>query len=165
MKHKLLILHLFVAGLLSAGCANNIGGRSGIAALEPGADTIRPVARPNGQGQAPDQNAATVEEFDTTTDAERTAAQSDNANSAEVEIGRTIASLGNPAEPGFWLETPLVTQAKQGRVVNPANGNSVAVDLIAAGGPVTGGSRISLAAMRLLGLELTGLPELIVYAQ
>jgi len=107
---------------------------------------------------APPALATTAEQFDTTTTAERAAALSKPAGT-EKRLGVTIASLGNPAEPGLWLETPLVTTPVAGRLVTDT-GKSAAVDLRPSGGS---GSRISLAAMRLLGLTLTDLPELTVY--
>ena len=114
---------------------------------------------------APPANAATVEAFDTTSQTERKAALvPSTVSSGEREIGHTIASLGNPARPGFWLETPLVSVPTKGRVLYRATGRSVAVDLIPTGGDPSGGSLISLPALRLLGAPLTGLPELIVYA-
>lgn len=112
---------------------------------------------------APPATAATADEFDTTTEAERAAARS-TAPVGEQELGRTVASLGNPADPGFWLETPLVSEVRQGRVVYAPTGNSVAVELRPISGPATAGSRVSLPALRLLGAPLTGLPELTVYA-
>jgi hypothetical protein len=102
------------------------------------------------------------EDLDSTTTAERAAALAPPP-SGERELGRTVTSLGDPVDPGFWLETPLVTKPGKGRVVYPATGQSVAVDLRPIEGPATGGSRISLPAMRLLGAPLTGLPELIVF--
>jgi len=83
----------------------------------------------------------------------------------ETTLGRTVASLGDVAEQGFWLKTPLVKTARSGRLVWADNGNSVNVNLIPKGGASTSGSQISLAAMRALGIPLTGLVDLIVYAQ
>lgn len=122
-----------------------------------------PVADPAAESAegAPPPGATTVEDFDTTTAAERAAAVSGSRGGRE--IGHTIASLGNPAMPGFWLKTPLVSVPTRGRILYRATGKSVAVDLIPTGA-ATGSSRISLAALRLLGVPLTGLPELIVYA-
>jgi uncharacterized lipoprotein YajG len=97
--------------------------------------------QPGPATDAPPAGATTVEDFDTS----------------------TVASLGNPSRPGFWLETPLVSVPTKGRMLYLATGKSVVVDLIPTD-DATGGSRISLAALRLLGAALTGLPELIVYA-
>ena len=134
--------------------------------LPRGAGDMRPVARPDGQGIRPADNATSVEEFDTTTQAERQAALTpQNAGVVEQNLGSTVASLGNPTDPGFWLETPLVSTKRPGRVVYGVTGTSVAVDLIPIAGPNTGGSRISLPALRLLGAPLAGLPELTVYAR
>ena len=78
-------------------------------------------------------------------------------------LGRTVASLGNAAEPGMWLKTPLVGATRMGRVHFPATGNSVAVTLIPIEGPDTAGSRLSLSAMQALGAPLTDLVEVDVF--
>ena len=79
-------------------------------------------------------------------------------------LGRTIASLGNAAEPGLWLKTPLVSAEQPGRVYYPDTNTTVDVTLIPIDGPDTAGSRLSLAAMQALGAPLTGLPEVDVFA-
>lgn len=79
-------------------------------------------------------------------------------------LGRTVASLGDAAEPGLWLKTPLVTQEGPGRVTYPATGKSAVVMLIPIEGPLTAGSRLSLQAMQALGAPLTDLPEIEVSA-
>lgn len=109
----------------------------GIAVLSPGADTIRP--RPRGS-----VGAATPA-------------------GGEVRLGETIGGLGDPARPGLWVQTPLVTSERPGRVVWKDNGNAISVTLLPkdpASGP---GSLVSLEAMRALGLPLTGLATLIVH--
>ena len=122
-------------------------------------DRIRPVARPD--GIQPPASARTVEEFDTTTEQERVAALNDGAGGTQGRfLGRTVASLGSPTEPGIWLKTPLVSQPSKGRIEYLANGKSVSVDLIPIEGDAGSGSRISLAAMRLIEANLTDLPEL-----
>ena len=68
----------------------------------------------------PPRMARTVEQFDTTTEAQRSEAVSSNAGGRL--IGTTVASLGDPGRPGFWIETSLVTQAGLGRLTNPACG-------------------------------------------
>ncbi|TDK43235.1 hypothetical protein E1832_17545 [Antarcticimicrobium luteum] len=83
---------------------------------------------------------------------------------ADGRLGATVAGLGDPARTGLWLETPLVTAAGKGRVVWPTTGRWVAVALLPAGGEVTAGSRLSLEAMRALGVPLTDLIEVEVYA-
>lgn len=107
----------------------------------------------------PPAAARTVEEFDTTTAEDRAAAVA--APVGQTALGTTIASLGSPTDPGIWLLTGLVTELVQGRV--EYEGQSVNVELRPSGGAATAGSQISLAAMRLLGAPLTGLPELTVY--
>lgn len=108
----------------------------------------------------PSRSAKTPEALDTTTPAQRTEAAAPVRPSARAKnLGTTIASLGSPTEPGFWLKTPLVKTHTQGRVTNTANGKSSAVTLIPIGGPVTGGSRMSLPAMRLIEASLNELTE------
>ena len=111
----------------------------------------------------PPATASTVEEFDTTTAADRAAAVVVQASAAELRLGTTIASLGPPTEPGIWLKTPLVQAVRAGRVVY--QGKSVNVELRPSGGGPGSGSQISLAAMRLIGAPLTGLPEIEVFAK
>ncbi len=128
----------------------------------------RPVERPapsQSVAPKPAESAQTAEQFDTTTSAQRAEAEEAAPISGERKLGATIGSLGNPAEPGFWLKTPLVSTAAKGRVEYPSNGKSVSVDLIPIDGPKTAGSRVSLAALRVLEAPLAGLPELIVYAE
>lgn len=130
---------------------------------ETGDGQTRPQARPESvQVQPrPPATARTEEQFDTTTVAERAAASAPVVAATERDLGVTIVSLGNPAQPGFWLETTLVSAPAKGRVLNPATGESVQVDLI----PISdGGSRMSLPAMRLLGVPLTDLAEVQVFS-
>lgn len=154
--------------LALAGCAEmglfaprDRGPEIGIA--RPGAQTPRPEARPGGAGIRPPPGARTAEEFDTTTAAERVAALAPAA--ATRELGRTIASLGAPSEPGFWLRTPLVDSVRAGLVRHEPSGASVRVELRPSGGSSGSGSQLSLAAFRALGLPLTDLPELLVLAE
>ncbi len=76
-----------------------------------------------------------------------------------------MATLGSPTDPGFWIETPLAKAAGPGRVVSVATGKAVAVELRPIDAPDSAGSRISLPALRLLGLALTGLHELDVFTR
>ena len=113
----------------------------------------------------PPANATTAEQFDTTSAEERAAAvQEAQAAGGDRNLGTTIASLGAVAEPGIWMKTPLVSAPGKGRVEYPAKGTSVAVDLIPLEGDAGAGSQLSLAAMRLLEADLTGLPEVQVFA-
>lgn len=161
-----------LAVLVVTGCAVAPGSDD-----RPGADDtamvsdsgqLRPLARPatlNTTIKAPPVAARTVEEFDTTTDEQRSEAVAVASDAGgERALGATVASLGSPTEPGFWLKTPLVSKPSKGKVVYPANGKSVAVDLIPIDGPKTAGSRMSLPAMRLIEAPLTGLPEVQVFA-
>lgn len=108
----------------------------------------------------PASTARTQEALDTTTQAQRAQAAAPAAvQSGATNLGTTIASLGSPTEPGFWLKTPLVSAETMGRVTNKANGKSAAVRLIPIAGPASGGSQMSLPAMRLLEVSLTDLAE------
>ncbi len=79
---------------------------------------------------------------------------------ASGRLGTTVASLGNAAEPGIWLKTPLVRTEGPGTV--SYGGKSVTARLIPIDGPATAGSRASLQLMQGLGAPLTGLPEFTV---
>lgn len=102
----------------------------------------------------------TVAALDTTTAAEKAAAAAPSTGGGK--LGRTVASLGDATEGGFWIKTPLVKAPAKGRVVNPANGKSANVDLqpLSGGGA---GSQLSLAAMQALGVSLTDLPDIEVW--
>jgi len=132
-----------------------------------GPDEVMPVALPAPLVSAPPPPPAarTAEEFDTTSAAERAAALAAPEPAGERSLGTTIASLGSPTEPGIWMETGLVTAVTMGRVLFAANGKSVSLQLRPSGRDAGSGSQISLAAMRLLEVPLTSLPELSVFAQ
>jgi hypothetical protein len=178
MKHVSKNISIAALAVLLAGCSGNFS--SGInSAGKPRPDTQdaaksasgqnepRPKARPSGLNAAslkPSKAARTVEQFDTTSKEQRAkAVKMAVPEKGERKLGKTIGTLGDPTQPGFWLKTPLVNAPAKGRVKYPATGKSVAVDLIPIDGLKTAGSRVSLAALRLLGAPLTGLPELIVY--
>ncbi|MFX0545642.1 hypothetical protein ACEWPL_008870 [Roseovarius sp. S1116L3] len=137
--------------------------RSDASRPDPASATEAPAASkaPTPAGTPPPANARTAEQFDTTTDADKAAAAQPAAGG--TDLGMTIASLGAPGEPGFWLKTPLVSKAGPGRVVYPANGKSVKVDLIPLDAEPGAGSRMSLAALRVIEAPLTGLPEVQVF--
>lgn len=116
------------------------------------------VLAPATAAPPPPVAAKTAEAFDTTTPEQRAAAAAP-ATAPTKALGKTVASLGSPTEPGLWLKTPLVKTEVQGRVTNPANGKSSVVTLLPIEGPATAGSRMSLAALRLIGASLTDLTE------
>ncbi|MEP5154824.1 hypothetical protein [Planktotalea sp.] len=129
-----------------------------------GTDQTRPKARPAGLGRVVPKAAKTAEEFDVTTEEERKAAAAVPVEGGEKALGLTVASLGDPTQAGFWIKTPLVSAQTSGRVVYPGNGKSVQVDLIPIEGAETAGSRLSLAAFRVLEAPLTELPEVEVFS-
>jgi len=136
----------------------------------PGADVLRPVARGGVAGAqgagvpvALQPRGRTAEALDRTSEAERAAAAAAARSAEGRRLGETLAGLGAPTEPGFWLVTGLVDRARPGRVVAPS-GATLAVELRPSGGAAGGGSQISLPAIRTLGLSLTGLTTLQVFA-
>ncbi|WP_298969935.1 hypothetical protein [uncultured Roseobacter sp.] len=155
---KTMVSRIACVGALFAvtGCAEfeQLGAALGVAKPE----TTAPAPASDG---VPTTGLSTAEALDQTTDAERQAAAQTGGGRA---LGQTVASLGSPAEPGFWLKTPLVQAETAGRVRDPATGLSVAVTLIPIDGPETAGSRLSLSAMRLLEVNLTDLVTLQVLA-
>ena len=167
---KRVLVAMFVLGL-GAGCAQNPLEQMENRPMADASGQVRPVARPTGLSGAvrPPSGARTVEQFDTTTTADKQQAAAE-ARAAQASgegrlLGRTIASLGDPADPGLWIRTPLVDKAGKGRVIYPANGKAVQLDLIPIDGPKTAGSRMSLAALRVIEAPLTDLPEVDVYAE
>jgi hypothetical protein len=134
--------------------------------LTPDEDTPRPRYRagtpPAGPGFVDGVEAATL---DATTEAEKQAALNSGESGAEKELGQTIAGLGDVSEAGFWLKTPLVLAQTPGRVVWADSGESVRLTLLPKQGARGSASQISLAAMRALGIPLTVLPKLTVFAQ
>ena len=138
---------IFVSALGLAGCANlslpTFGRKAPEQVVAPVTDNppdlVRPVARPD---TLPNQNSAT-------------------GTVRTGNLGMTVASLGSPAQPGLWLETPLVQVQGPGQV-RAANGQTIAVTLIPIDGPASAGSRMSLQAMQALGLPLTELAEVTV---
>jgi hypothetical protein len=155
---------MLVLGLFLTGCGQLPFGKDRpMPSATPPEGTIRPKARPETpETPAPPISARTPDQFDTTTAKQRQDAAT-AAPEVDRPLGETVASLGDPSRPGFWLETPLVTTLQKGRVVHPATGKSAQVTLIPIGGPKTAGSRISLAAMRLIEVPLTDLATLQVF--
>ena len=148
MKRSALILILAAAGLSGCGLFESVAAPP---VVQPAAPAIV-LAAPLGAGQS----AAAL---DTTSAAEKAAAVGAPKTDTARELGRVVVGLGSPAEQGFWLKAPLIAAAANGRVVT-ADGKSVAVDLI----PGSGAALLSLAAFRALGLGLTDLPEVTVFA-
>lgn len=109
------------------------------------------------QAAAPPPDARRVDEFDTTTEAQRLAALETSENG--VLLGEAVLSLGDPGRAGFWVQSSLVSSPGQGRVVLIEGGRDVEVELL----PGSGSGRISLAALRLLEVGLTSLVEVKIY--
>lgn len=146
-----------LTALFLAGCAEL---QPAVAPEAPPEEAPAPLPEVAVTAPPPPPSARTADAFDTTSAEQRAAAAAPPARPPSASLGTTIASLGNPAEPGFWLKTPLVTETRQGRVRVPGTDRSAEVTLIPTGGEPGSGSRMSLPAMRLLELPLTGLPEI-----
>ena len=148
------LLPLTLGALLLAGCAE-------LGLTPPSAPQARaPAAAPPPSSTRPPLTGAprTVDDFDRATADERQAAIAP-APAAAGSIGTTVASLGDPARAGFWMETPLVSTPTKGSVLYRPTGRRLNVDLIPSAGPPSGGSRLSLSAMRMLDAPLTGVPQ------
>lgn len=151
--------------LLGLGACAQVSNQAALpSSVSPESNQVRPQARPAGLGRVVPKAARTAEEFDVTTAAERKAATQAPVDAAEERLGLTVASLGDPTQAGFWIKTPLVSTQTKGRVVYPGTGKSVQVDLIPIEGTGSAGSRLSLAAFRLIEAPLTELPEVEVFA-
>ncbi|PTW52090.1 hypothetical protein [Rhodovulum kholense] len=81
----------------------------------------------------------------------------------ERELGVTTASLGDPNEAGFWAVTPLVDETRRGRLADPVSGASVQVELRPSDSSPGAGTRVSMEALRALGLPPISLTNLKVY--
>jgi len=116
MKNTLI---LFLVSML-AGCAGNginplagLRGADQAPVADPAVETPAPeggeivdpnptdVVQPPASAVAPAENAATPEQFDTTTPEDRSAALDTAAEPAsDGRLGTTVASIGDPGEPG-----------------------------------------------------------------
>ena len=153
MKH---IVVMTVIGAALAGCSNlNLGAlgqgseRAQSESTSPAVDAssavgggeLRPISRPQKGGNPSVDEAPTAPPKVVT----------------NGPLVATIASLGNPAEPGLWLKTPVINIQQMGRV--QYKGKSIDVTLIPIEGAATAGSRMSLQAFQALGAPLTDLVE------
>ncbi|MGL4320563.1 MAG: D-galactarate dehydratase [Paracoccaceae bacterium] len=125
-------------------------------------ETVAPAVAappPNPGGSVLGENGQSAEALDTSTAEDIAEATAAPEPAGERELGRVVVALGSPAEQGFWIKTQLAAAPGKGRVVTE-DGQSVNVDLL----PGTGGALLSFAAFRQLGLSLTDLPEVTVFA-
>ena len=159
---------LLMAVLVVSGCADAFGAKppetAPTEAATPGAVAHEATLPGTAMTAPPPKPAArTAAALDTTTPEQRAAAAAKPAASAETRLGSTIASLGDPTDPGFWLRTGLVSAETPGRIEDPRSGKSAQVTLIPSGRDAGAGSEASLPALRLLEVDLTDLPELVVF--
>lgn len=99
--------------------------------------------------------ATSAAALDTVSDAEKAAARAAAASApAGGELGQVTVALGDPTDPGLWVKSDLVSEEVPG-TVRTGRGEAIAVTLRPLGSD--GGPQISLAALRALGLPLTGL--------
>lgn len=152
------MIHAFYLVILTgaiAGCAQI---QTSVAPTPSGATTQTAGTQPSGRGPVLGTGVK-ASAYDRTSQAEKEAALAVSASAGERSLGKVAVSLGSPTEQGIWLKSPLVKTAGKGRVLT-AGGKSAAVDLI----PGSGATQLSLAAYLALGLSLTALPEVQVYA-
>lgn len=149
MKHNLVLTAVAVAVLALAGCD----------ALKPQATPAPAPVVPALTTSAPTLGVGkSAAALDTTTAAQKAAALAAPATGSRP-LGKAVVALGSPAEQGFWLKSGLVVVPGKGHVITES-GASVAVDLL----PGDGAAQLSLAAFRALGLGLTDLPEVAIFA-
>lgn len=132
--------------------------------LVAGCDTVRSTTdRFFGQGDA---SVQTVPETETATAVSEKVLEPEPVSARPSWAGAktTIAGLGDPATPGRWMQTPLVESEVTARVVVPRTGAQAYITLVPIPGPESGGSRLSLDAMRALLVPLDELVEVDVYA-
>lgn len=101
--------------------------------------------------------------LDVATEKERSIAVQSVAKSELKLLGDAIATLGNPAETGFWAKTSLVKVQTQGRITFETAGTSVNVTLYPRDGEETG-VEVSLSALRTLKAPLAGLNTVQIYS-
>ncbi|HEX9859191.1 MAG TPA: D-galactarate dehydratase [Paracoccaceae bacterium] len=157
MMHRAHTLALPLALALLAGCGA-IPGFPGAKSGAASPDAVVPSSGP--APAAPPPGATSAEVLDTTTPEQRAAALAAPAPGPDAALGRVVVALGNVTEPGFWLRSALVDAARPG-LVRTAGGATVQVELR----PGAGAAQLSLAAFRALGLGLTDLPEVTVFAR
>ncbi len=173
---NLMIIGVLTVALAGCGQLQRLKGNTSSAAPEvdiPPTNAegqLHPRSRPDSLGSgsnaargAVPATARTAEDFDTTTAAQRS--EAGNSGRVARALGETVASLGDPTQTGFWLKTPLINAAAKGHVTSSQTGKTVQVDLIPIDGENSAGSRISLAAMRVLELPLTALPTVSVFVE
>lgn len=164
---------LMGAGLVLAGCAdatlpvdrNWAEAQAAKAATAPAPTEAAPAAvtpAPASAVEGATGGGTAPAALDTATAAERAEATATPAAGGE-RLGATIASLGDPTDTGFWIKTPLAKAPGKGKIVDPATGKAVNVNLIPLAGDPGAGSQVSLSALRELGVNLTALPEIEVW--
>ncbi len=126
--------------------------RATAVAVREGDGETRPKARPGSTEPAEDAREAAATETSA-------AVQPD----ASGRLGTTLASLGDVAESGQWLRTPLVSNRASGRVRDVETGATAQVDLIPIPGEPGAGSRMSLSAFQALGIPITSVAEIEVF--
>ncbi len=152
-------------------CLAILAGCAQLQALRPAGTAPPPAALPPPpagiaavvSAPPPPAAARTAAQFDTTTQAQKDAASAPSSGEGRL-LGETVASLGDPGQPGLWIRTALTDVPGSGRIEYAATGRSAVVQLIPSGGAAGSGSQVSLAALRLLEAPLTDLPTVTVYA-
>jgi hypothetical protein len=154
MKH---IIAITVVGAALAGCSNlNLAALRGTGLRDDNAVPVAEVADSAVEVENSDVRPPSrpeITEIDDVTAAPKPAVSAQKSG----PLGVTVASLGNPAETGLWLKTPMVQSEQTGRI--SYNGKTIDAILIPIDGAATAGSRMSLHAFQALGAPLTDLVE------
>ncbi|WP_298431094.1 D-galactarate dehydratase [uncultured Jannaschia sp.] len=148
--------------LILAGCAQIPFLNRGASTSTGSAPTEVPAPLPAGSATAPDTVVAppravtaSAAALDTVSEEQKAAARAEAAAApAGGELGTVTVALGDPADPGLWVKSDLVSADTPG-TVRTGDGDAIAVTLRPLGSD--GGAQISLPALRALGLPLTGL--------
>ncbi len=157
MTARPIVLVAAAALLALPGCARlqALVGGTGAAPATVSAPAPAPAAPARAPAPILAGPSATPAALDTVSEAEKDAARAAAAAApAGGMLGEATVSLGDPADPGLWVKTGLVTDETPG-TVRSAGGEAIAVTLRPLAG--AGGAQISLPALRALGLPIAGL--------
>ena len=144
---------------LLAGCA--IGQRQPLALFTPAGE---PIAGPGAPPGDPVLDTSVADGAPDAVEAQAADGSEETPHGAPDVYGITVATLGDPTDPGLWIETPFAQIEMPGRVISES-GRVVQLMLRPSGGALGSGSRISIAAMQALGLSLTDLAILTVTSE
>lgn len=159
--------HFFVFAVLGflVGCAELGFFQPKSEAASPGESNSEPKNQPVVSTEAGGLNSGGLQADDIAQVPEADIARASSPTSGGQILGTTTATLGLLERDGIWVATPLVSDQRVGRVVVVATGTSANVTLLPNGGVAGSGSQISVAAMQILGVQLTDIITIKVFAK